>query len=436
MILKASQRGGSRQLAAHLNKTEENEHVELHEIRGFMADDVDGALHEAYAMSRGTRCTKFLFSVSLNPPETENVPIDKFEDALGRIENKLGLENQPRVVVFHEKEGRRHAHCVWSRIKTDEMKAVHLSHYKNKLMDVSKQLYLENNWDLPKGFSDKNQKNPLNYTRQEWQQALRTGQNPKIIKASLQESWLISDSRKAFEHALQDRGYYLARGDKRGYVAVDLYGEVYSLSRQIGVKKADLTKKLGDAQQLPSVEEAKNTISGRLTQQFKGYSDELNLKHKQELQPLFYAKQAMTQQHRKARTDQKQTHEKRWQAEEQERAARLRKGFQGLWDRLTGAYQRTCAKNEKETQKAFLRDKEEKETLITKQLAERRKLQSQFKDLRQKQVKERADLFGGMNKHYKNIERQDEIRKLYEQEKHRIQRTIKNKETTDYDPEI
>ncbi|MBL8499087.1 MAG: relaxase, partial [Nitrosomonas sp.] len=83
MILKASQRGGSRQLASHLNKTEENEHVELHEIRGFMADDVDGALHEAYAMSRGTRCTKFLFSVSLNPPETENVPIDKFEDALG-----------------------------------------------------------------------------------------------------------------------------------------------------------------------------------------------------------------------------------------------------------------------------------------------------------------------------------------------------------------
>lgn len=122
---------------------------------------------------------------------------------------------------------------------------------------------------------------------------------------------------------MQDRSYYLARGDKRGYVAVDLYGEVYSLSRQIGVKNTDLTKKLGDAQHLPSIEEAKNTISSRLTQQFKGYSDELNLKHKQELQPLFHAKQAMTQQqHRKARQDQKFTHENRWQAEEQERAAR------------------------------------------------------------------------------------------------------------------
>lgn len=436
MILKGSQRGGSRQLAVHLGKTEENEHVELHEVRGFMSNDMEGALHEAYALSRGTRCTKFLFSVSLNPPETENVSIDIFEDALGRIENKLGLEDQPRVVVFHEKEGRRHAHCVWSRIKTDEMKAVHLSHYKNKLMDVSKQLYLENNWDMPKGFIDKNQKNPLNYTRQEWQQAQRTNQNPKIIKTALHESWLISDSRKAFEHALQDRGYYLARGDKRGYVAVDVYGEVYSLSRQIGVKKSDITKKLGKAELLPSVDETKASISGRLTRQFKGYGDELNLKHKQEMQPLFHAKQVMTQQHRKARQDQKLTHENRWQSEEQERAARLRKGFQGIWDRLTGAYQRACTKNEKESQKAFLRDRQEKEILITKQLTERGKLQLQFKDLRQKQVKERAELFGGMSKHYKNIERQDEIRKLYEQEKIRIQRTIKDKETTDYDPEI
>ncbi len=36
---------------------------------------------------------------------------------------------------------------------------------------------------------------------------------------------------------MQDRGYYLARGDKRSYVAVDFYGEVYFLSRQTGVKK-------------------------------------------------------------------------------------------------------------------------------------------------------------------------------------------------------
>ena len=40
MILKGSQRSGAKQLGLHLLKTEENEHVELHDIRGFMSDDV------------------------------------------------------------------------------------------------------------------------------------------------------------------------------------------------------------------------------------------------------------------------------------------------------------------------------------------------------------------------------------------------------------
>lgn len=189
MILKGSQRCGSRQLAAHLLKTEDNEHVEVHDIRGFMSDNLQGAFHEAYAASRGTRCQQFLFSLSLNPPENETVSVDVFETAIERVENKLGLQDQPRVIVFHEKEGRRHAHCVWSRIDTDEMKAVHLPHFKRKLADVSKELYLEHNWQIPKGFIDKNQKSPFNFTRDEWNKAQRSGKHPKDVKIQLQECW-------------------------------------------------------------------------------------------------------------------------------------------------------------------------------------------------------------------------------------------------------
>ena len=47
MILKGSQRGGAGQLARHLLKAEENEHVEVHELRGFLSEDLHGALHEA-----------------------------------------------------------------------------------------------------------------------------------------------------------------------------------------------------------------------------------------------------------------------------------------------------------------------------------------------------------------------------------------------------
>ncbi|MEW8419251.1 MAG: relaxase/mobilization nuclease domain-containing protein [Candidatus Thiodiazotropha endolucinida] len=141
MILKGNQRGGAKQLALHLLNTQTNDHVEIHEIRGFVSDSLQSALHEAYAISRGTKCQKFLFSVSLSPPETEDVPVEEFEKAANDIEKKLGLNNQSRAIVFHEKEGRRHAHCVWSRIDTEKMRAIELPYYKNRLRDVSKQLW-------------------------------------------------------------------------------------------------------------------------------------------------------------------------------------------------------------------------------------------------------------------------------------------------------
>lgn len=151
MILKGSQRGGAKQLARHLLNTAENEHVHAHDIRGFIADDLESAFQEAYAVSRGTRARQFLFSLSMNPPLQENVPTHIFEMAIEAVEQKLGLDGQPRAVVFHEKEGRRHAHVVWSRIDTEQMKAINLPHYKLKLRDLSKQLYLENGWQMPRG---------------------------------------------------------------------------------------------------------------------------------------------------------------------------------------------------------------------------------------------------------------------------------------------
>ena len=52
MILKASQRSGAKQLGLHLMKTEENEHVEVHEVSGFMSDDLMAAMKEAHVCRR------------------------------------------------------------------------------------------------------------------------------------------------------------------------------------------------------------------------------------------------------------------------------------------------------------------------------------------------------------------------------------------------
>lgn len=66
MLFVGNQRGGGRDLALHLMK-DENDLVQVHELRGFIAQDLEGAFKEAYAMSKATRCTKYLYSLSVNP---------------------------------------------------------------------------------------------------------------------------------------------------------------------------------------------------------------------------------------------------------------------------------------------------------------------------------------------------------------------------------
>ena len=234
MILKASQRAGASALATHLQKLDENDHVELHEVRGFVAQDIQGALREAYAVSRATNCKQYLFSVSLSPPEHEKASITAFERAIDELEHRVGLTGQPRVIVFHEKNGRRHAHCVWSRIRSPELKAINLPFFKMKLRDLSRELYIEHGWQMPRGLVRSEERNPLNFSREEWQQAKRLGRDVVKIKEAFQDAWAISDSKIAFANALEARGYYLARGDRRGYVALDLQGEIYAIARWTG----------------------------------------------------------------------------------------------------------------------------------------------------------------------------------------------------------
>ena len=383
MILKGSQRGGSTQLAAHLLKTEENEHVEIHELSGFVADDLHGALNEIYAISRGTRCKQFMFSVSLNPPEKENVPIQYFEKALADIEEKTGLTNQPRAVIFHEKEGRRHAHCVWSRIDIDEMKAINLPYYKMKLQDISKQLYFQYGWQVPRGLMSKEERNPLNFELSQWQQAKRIQEDPKVIKQLFQQCWAVSDSKESFELALNDYGLYLAKGDKRGYVAIDYQGELFSLSRWIDVKTKELKQRLGGPESLPSTDEVKTDLARRMTRRLQNYIDQVLDQQQQHLHPFIQKKRAIKIHHQNERQHLQKKHETRWQKESLERSQRLSKGLKGIWFRITGKYQNIRRQNERETEQCRVRDRQEKQNLIERQLEERQKLQRQISPILQ-----------------------------------------------------
>lgn len=260
MILKGNARGGGADLALHLMNAFDNERVEVGQVRGTVAEDLHGAFGEYEAIAAGTRCKKPLYSLSINP----SAPLsrERYFAAIDRIEKGLGLSSQPRAVVFHVKNGREHCHVVWSRIDARTMKAVHLSHDRMKLRALSRELAREFGLKLPEGLErDKAEQRgqQKDMTLGEKRQAEQTGIAPDRRRKEITQAWLASDSAEAFRAALSQKGYILAKGDKRGLVVIDRYGHVHSLARQIeGVKTREVKAKLAPvADQIPTVDQAR-----------------------------------------------------------------------------------------------------------------------------------------------------------------------------------
>ena len=393
MILKGSQRGGGQALASHLLKTEENERVELHQVRGFVSEDLHGAMKEAQAISKATRCRQYLFSLSLSPPETESVRAEVFDKALDAIEERLGLTGQPRAVVFHEKEGRRHCHAVWSRIDADSMTARPMSFFKTKLREVSKQLYLENGWTMPKGLIDSKARDPRNFGLEEWQQAKRAGMDAGAIKSMVQECWAASDGLSAFSSALEERGLHLAKGDRRGHVVVSFEGEVFALSRLIDKRSKDVSAKLGSPDALPSVEAVNATIAADIAPKLTGFIREAKAIAAKALKPLEDERFAMSEKHQAERERLDAGQRQRHLMETRERAARLRGGFAGFWDRLTGEHARTMKRNELEALFSLQRDRAQRDDLVIAQMKERRALQDRIRAIRRQNAERLLALY-------------------------------------------
>ena len=271
MILKASQRAGAADLAAHLLNGVDNETVAVAELRGTTAADLFGAFAEYEATAAGTRCTEPLYSLSINPPHA----IDRaaYFAAIERIEQTLNLQGQPRAVIFHVKHGREHCHVVWSRIQADgdQLKAVHMRYDHNRLMDLSCAFFRELGVPLPDGLAAWADKNPdrfarpgQDYSRAEKVQSDATGITVAERRAAITEAFRASDSAEAFQAALEAAGYTLALGDRRSFVVLDHTAEIFSLARQIdGASTRDVKAKLAGIAGVPDVQKAKAILKER-----------------------------------------------------------------------------------------------------------------------------------------------------------------------------
>ena len=360
MILVGNQRGHGCELAMHLMNARDNEHVTVHDMRGFLVDDLIGAFKETEAISLGTKCTQYLFSLRLNPPADVDVPVAVFEAAIEKIEAELGLTGQPRAIVFHEKHTRRHAHCVWSRVDPERMTAINLPHYKNRLRKIAMDLYQEHGWDMPEGFQDKAKRDPLAFDQVEAAQAKTIRRDPKELKKVFKDCWEQSDSLSAFKVALLGEGFVLARGSRRAFVTVDEHGKVYSLSRWTGAGAKALRERLGVGDGLPSIEEAKSQFLHQEQLPIPAIDLELN---------------ALVERHRNERSLLEPKQAQDVQTSQRDRQAQLPKGLKGAWARLTGDYKRISERLAKEAEKEAAAHRAELDALIARQMAERRAYQ-------------------------------------------------------------
>ncbi|MGJ8628265.1 MAG: relaxase/mobilization nuclease domain-containing protein [Sulfitobacter sp.] len=382
MILKASQRSHGKRLANHLLNTAENDHVEVHSVQGFVSDDVMGAFLEIEAVAKGTKCRQPFFSVSLSPPSGAIVSNDIFEDAATRLAEANGLAGQPRIVVFHEKDGRRHAHVVISRIDAATMTAINLPHFKNRLQKLSRELFIEQQWKMPAGLRDRRHTSPTNVTLAEWQAAKRRGKNAIDQKALIQQCWASSDNSAGFQSALQDHGYRLAKGDRRGHVVVCHDGEVLAVARATGQKAKAVKERLGAPDELPSVAEAMAAHATDVRRQFGRMAGEVRAALSKSRAALETKRNALIARHRAERTLLERRQAERWQAETEERKSRFKTGVAGLWQRLSGKRAEAIEQNERDAYAALKRDQAQIRTISDAQLSERRRLETQRTALR------------------------------------------------------
>lgn len=392
MIIKASARSGARNLANHLASTKDNDHVTIHEVRGLVGQSLQAAFLEIDASSHATRCEKPLFSVSFNPPIGVDVTHDQFEKAFDQLENKLGLDNQPRVVVFHEKEGRRHAHVVWSRIDVDRSKAIHMAHFKQKCTDISRQLYLEHGWELPKGLENRKERDPFNVSISEWQSLKRKSIDARDIKAFCQDAWAHSDGASGFKHALEEKGLFLARGDKRGFVVVDHSETIYSLSRIGGIKTKELKQRLGLPDALLSVSDTSTRIRAIYNRQAFARIKGLKAKQTSDMAKLNEQKAHLIEIQKAERRELQDQQRVKRHITEKSAKERYRRGLRGLFDKVSGRNRRVRLINEKEGRLLHKRQTESREKMIFRHNLERAKLQKPIVELRAQHRFERAQL--------------------------------------------
>lgn len=284
MIAKGGARSGPKQLAVYLMRVDQydtGEPAELLELRSPWATAPNGTqersaakLIEAFrdwqTLAEGTKQGEYgLYHAQISPaPQyAKRMTPEQWKRAADILGEELGLQGQDRALVLHAgTKDRPHLHVVWGRCDIDQMKLVSDSYNYPAHERASQRMELEFGQEFVPGKHAKRDREAqpefprAKMNEAEAQQAARLGMTKEERIEQLAQIRENCDDGLAFKNALEDAGYVLAKGDRRGFVLVDEQGETFSLSKHLPDLKGKEYKAFMapvDAETLPTVEEAK-----------------------------------------------------------------------------------------------------------------------------------------------------------------------------------
>lgn len=257
MIIKGGAGGNAKWWGDHLTNDQKNTRVEIKEMRGVLSQDLHKALYEMRGVAEGSRCgPNFLYQANINPEHDEHLTEDQWREAFDTLEKNLGLEGHSRVIVEHEKNGRVHRHCIWNRVDAETMQATNM--WGNYKVHVATARELESRFDLSPTPNPAREREPA---PELWEHraAERSGIDRAAVTEEITAAWRRADNGHAFKAAIEERGYILAKGDRRDFCIIDHAGDVHSLAKRLdGVRVAEVRAFMSDVDReaLPSVAEA------------------------------------------------------------------------------------------------------------------------------------------------------------------------------------
>jgi len=256
MIAGATRGTGGDALSRHLLKRQNGQEVVVMPARGLAADSLKGQIRELVASAAHGRTSRPVHHVHIDPPPDCVDLAAVIESFLKHYEREFGLENAQRAGVYHTKNGRRHAHVVWSLVGGDGS-VVSLAHDHARREKVSRIVEFEHGLPMTKGKHNRSAAKALraegredvadameaagllsgrrpvaHSTPRQRAQAERTAVPINEIRNQTYAAWQASDDAKSFAVMLHAFDSVVAQGD-RGLVLVDRAAGTHSLNRVI-----------------------------------------------------------------------------------------------------------------------------------------------------------------------------------------------------------